>query len=60
MRLCIDYRNMNTITKKIAHLLFRIEDINDTVTGSKFWCTLDLAMGYDQVNVHPDDRQKNR
>ena len=58
MRLCIDYRKYNFITKKDANTLPRIEDIFDTVSGSEFFSTLDLAMGYHQVDVHPDDRGK--
>ena len=58
MRLCIDYRKLNAVTKKDAHPLPRIEDIFDTLTGSKFFCTLDLAMGYHQVELHPDDCEK--
>ena len=58
MRLCIDYRKLNAVTKKDAHPLPRFEDIFDTLTGSKFFCTLDLAMKYHQVEVHPDDREK--
>ena len=58
MRLCIDYRKLNTITKNDAHPPPRIEDIFDTLTGSKLFCTLDLAIKYHQVKVHPDDREK--
>ena len=58
MRLCSDYRKLKAVTKKEAHPLPHIEDIFDTLTGSKFFCTLDLAMGYQQVEVHPDDREK--
>ena len=58
MRLCIDYRKLNAVTKKDAHPLPRIEDIFDTLSGSKYFCTLDLAMGYHQVEVHPEDREK--
>ena len=58
MRLCIDYRKLNAITKKDAHQLPRIEDIFDTLSGSKFFTTLDMEMGYHQVEVHPDDREK--
>ena len=58
MRLCIDYRKLNTVTKKDAHPFPRIEDIFYTITGSKFFCILDLAKGYHQVDVHPDDREK--
>ena len=58
MRLCIDDRKLNTVTKKDAHPLPSIEYFFDTLTGSKFFCTLDLAMGYHQVEVHPDDRER--
>ena len=57
-RLCIDYRKLNAVTKKDAHSLPRIEDIFDTVTGFKYICTLDMAMGYHQLEVHPDNREK--
>ena len=58
MRLCIDYRKLNSFTKKDAHPLPRIEDIFDTLSGSKYFTTLDLAMGYHQVEVRPEDREK--
>ena len=58
MRLCIDYRKLNSVTKKDAHPLPRIEDIFDTLSGSKYFTTLDLAMGYHQVEVRPEDREK--
>ena len=57
-RLCIDYRKLNSVTKKDAHPLPRIKDIFDARAGSKFFTTLDLAMGYHQIEVHPDDREK--
>ena len=58
MRLCIDYRKLNAVTKNYAHPFPRIEDIFDTLTGSKCFCTLELAMNYHQVEVHPDDHEK--
>ena len=58
MRLCIDYRKLNSVTKKDAHPLPRIKDIVDTLSGSKFCSTLDLAMRYHQVEVLPEDREK--
>ena len=36
----------------------RIEDIFDTLAGSKFFTTLDLAMGYHQVELDPNDKEK--
>ena len=58
-RLCIDYRKLNTITKKDAHPLSRIKDIFDTLAGSKFFTILDLMMEYHQVELHPDDLEKS-
>ena len=58
MKLCINYRKLNVITKKDAHPLPRIEDIFDTLSGSKLITTLDMAMGYHEVKVHPDDSEK--
>ena len=46
------------MTKKDALPLPRVEDIIDTFAGSKFFTTLDLAMGYLQVELHFDDREK--
>ena len=45
LRLCIDYRKLNSVRKKEAHPLPRVEDIFDTLAGSKIFTTLDLAMG---------------
>lgn len=36
----------------------RIDDSLDTLAGSKWFSTLDLASGYWQVEVHEDDRYK--
>ena len=58
MRLCIDYRKLNSVTTKDAHPLPRIEDIFDTISGSKFFTTHNLAMGCHQVEVLPKDREK--
>ena len=58
MRLCIDYRKFNSITKKDPYQLSWIEEILDKLNGSKLLSTLDVAMGYYQVGVHPDDRAK--
>ena len=58
MQLCIDYRKLNSVIKNDAHPLPLIEDIFDTLSRSKFFTTLDLAMGYHQVEVLPEDREK--
>ena len=49
---------MNAITRKDAYPLPRVDDTLDTLGGSKYFTTLDLASGYWQVDVATEDRQK--
>ena len=50
-RFCIDYRKLNSITKKDVYPLPRIDDILDTLGGAKYFTSLDLASGYWQVSL---------
>ena len=54
-RFCLDYRLLNNTCYKDAYPLPRIDDCLDAVRGSSWFSTLDLASGYWQVSVHPDD-----
>ena len=58
VRLCVDYRKLNEVTVKDAHPFPRIEDNLDSLAGSQFYSTLDLASGYWQVEVAREDRPK--
>eukprot|EP00731_Ephydatia_muelleri_P003753 Em0001g3753a len=58
LRFCVDYRKVNAVTRKDAYLLPRVDDTLDTLGGSKFFTTLDLASGYWQVEVATEDRPK--
>ena len=57
-RFCVDYRKVNEVTRKDAYPLPRVNDTLDTLVGSKFFTTLDLASGYWQVEVAPEDQPK--
>ncbi|GFX63475.1 retrovirus-related Pol polyprotein from transposon 17.6 [Trichonephila clavipes] len=57
-RFCVDYRKLNDVTKKDSYPLPRIDDTLDTLSGHKWFLTLDLKSGYWQVEVHPEDREK--
>ena len=57
-RFCVDYRKVNSITKKDAYPLPRINDTLYTQSGSKLFSTLDLLRGYWQVKVDPKDHEK--
>ncbi|GFV82294.1 retrovirus-related Pol polyprotein from transposon 412 [Trichonephila clavipes] len=58
-RFCVDYRKLNDVTKKDSYPLPRIDDTLDTLSGHKWFSTLDLKSGYWQVEIHPEDREKN-
>ena len=58
MRLCVDYRQLNAKTHQDAYPLPRIEEALQVLKGAKYFCSLDLAHGYNQVPVAPEDIEK--
>ncbi len=58
LRFCIDYQKVNSVTRKDAYPLPRVDDTLDILAGSKWFSTVDLLSGYWQVGVSPEDRDK--
>ena len=58
IRLCVDYRRLNNKTVKDAYPLPRIEESLHALSGAQLFTTLDLASGYHQIAMAPEDRQK--
>ena len=57
-RVCIDYRKLNTATKKDHFPFPFIDQILDKLSGQGFYCFLDGYSGYNQLAIHPDDQEK--
>jgi hypothetical protein len=57
-RFCIDYREINKVTKRDAYPLPRLDDSIESMGGAKWFSTLDLASGYWQVGMDPKDQEK--
>ena len=55
---CVDYRQLNAVTKMDVFPLPRVDDSLDLLANSTFFTTLDLATGYWQVKVSPESREK--
>ena len=58
LRFCVDYRRLNDVTVKDAYPLPRVDDLLDHVGDARNFSSLDLASGYWQVPVHPEDGEK--
>ena len=58
LRLCIDYRHLNSFTKNDTYPLPRINDIIDQLGSMKYFSTLDLASGYWQIPMTPSSQEK--
>ena len=58
IRLCIDYRELNKKTTKDAYPLPLPDEVQDQLSGSTVFSTLDLQSGYWQLPVSPNDPEK--
>ena len=56
LRICVDYRQLNQVTKLDAYPMPRIEELLDKVGNAEFRTTLDLANAYRQVPMHEEDK----
>lgn len=57
-RLVIDFRQLNAKTIEDKYPLPNIEEILDKLGRAHYFTTLDLASGYHQIEMHPDDVEK--
>ncbi|CAN6586188.1 unnamed protein product [Malus baccata var. baccata] len=57
-RVCIDYRKLNTTTRKNHFPLPFLDQMLERLAGHSFYCFLDGYSGYNQIVIAPDDQEK--
>ena len=56
--MCIDYRKLNTATRKDHFPLPFIDQMLDRLAGHPHLCFLDWYSGYNQISIAPEDQEK--
>ncbi|KAL4315591.1 hypothetical protein AHAS_Ahas15G0200400 [Arachis hypogaea] len=57
-RMCIDYKRLNTATRKDHFPLPFIDQMLERLADHDFYCFLDGYSGYNQIAVDPQDQEK--
>lgn len=58
LRFCVDYRKLNSITKKDIYPLHCIDDSLDRLQHARYFSMMDLRSGYCQIEVDERDQEK--
>jgi hypothetical protein len=58
LRLCVDYRPLNTITVKNKYPLTRIDILFDQLASAKVFFNVDIHLGYHQIKIRLEDIPK--
>ena len=57
-RMCIDYRKLNSATRKDNFPLSFIDQMLERLSNQPYYCFLDGYLGFFQILIHPDDQEK--
>ncbi len=58
LRLCVDYRKLNLITKKNRYPLPNIHELQDRITGAQVFTSLDLKGAYNLIRMKEGEEWK--
>jgi len=54
--MCIDYRQLNSITRKDRYPLPLISEIQDRIGNAKIFIKIDLRWAYHQIRIKEGDK----
>ena len=57
LRFCIDFRRLNSWTKKDVYPLLWMQETMESMVGARFFSTMDLKSGFWQVKMAKDSQQ---
>ena len=57
-RLCVDYRKLNEVTIRDDYPLPRVDSFLDSLSGAKWFSSLDLNSGFWQIAMADQDKEK--
>ena len=58
LRMCIDYRMLNSVTVKNKYPLPKIDDLFDQLQSARVFSKIDLRSGYYQLRIREQDVHK--
>lgn len=58
VRVCVDYRALKAITRVPAAPIPRTQKLLQHLAGKKWYHSFDVAHGYHNLQIHPDDQPK--
>ena len=56
--MCIDYRKLNSITRKDHFLLPFLDQVLERIARQTYYCFLDGYSGYNQIEISLEDQEK--
>jgi hypothetical protein len=51
LRVCIDYRLLNDLTRKNVYLILRIDELQDRLVGALWFTALDIQDAYYRIQM---------
>ena len=57
LRFCIDYRKLNSLTRKDRYPLPLIDEVLARVSKAKVYTKLDIRQAFHRIRMHPDSEE---